>query len=70
MSQREERIELKFRIYDGTDIGHSSYAPSMTVATLKKRLLSEWPQGKFISHTLFLVNWVNLTGEHLHRVRF
>lgn len=49
MSQREERIELKFRIYDGTDIGHSSYAPSMTVATLKKRLLSEWPQGNSLA---------------------
>ncbi|PRQ26278.1 putative membrane-anchored protein [Rosa chinensis] len=49
MSQREERIELKFRIYDGTDIGHSSYAPSMTVATLKKRLLSEWPQAKTVT---------------------
>lgn len=55
MSQREERIELKFRIYDGTDIAHSCYAPSMTVATLKKRLLSEWPQGKFISQCTFSI---------------
>ncbi|ONH93808.1 hypothetical protein PRUPE_8G254100 [Prunus persica] len=48
MGQREE-IELKFRIYDGTDIGHHSYAPSMTVANLKKRLLAEWPQAKTVT---------------------
>ncbi|ONH93810.1 hypothetical protein PRUPE_8G254100 [Prunus persica] len=51
MGQREE-IELKFRIYDGTDIGHHSYAPSMTVANLKKRLLAEWPQGNIATAKL------------------
>lgn len=51
MGQREE-IELKFRIYDGTDIGHHSYAPSMTVANLKKRLLAEWPQGNIATPKL------------------
>ncbi|BBH10376.1 zinc finger C3HC4-type RING finger family protein [Prunus dulcis] len=47
--RKGEEIELKFRIYDGTDIGHHSYAPSMTVANLKKRLLAEWPQAKTVT---------------------
>lgn len=45
MAEGEEDIELKFRIFDGTDIGHRTYASSTTVATLKQRLVSEWPQG-------------------------
>lgn len=38
-------IELKFRIFDGTDIGHRKYASSTTVASLKQRLVAEWPAG-------------------------
>ncbi|KAF8394522.1 hypothetical protein HHK36_020732 [Tetracentron sinense] len=48
MAKEEECFELKFRVYDGTDIGHSSYASSITVATLKERLLAEWPQDKTV----------------------
>ncbi|XP_031259083.1 membrane-anchored ubiquitin-fold protein 3-like [Pistacia vera] len=49
MAEGEQRVELKFRIYDGTDIGHSTYAPSTSVATLKQRLVAEWPQDKTIT---------------------
>lgn len=45
MAVSNEHIELKFRIYDGTDIGHSNYASSTTVSALKQKLVSEWPQG-------------------------
>ncbi|XVF11247.1 hypothetical protein REPUB_Repub08aG0010100 [Reevesia pubescens] len=45
MAEGEELIELKFRIYDGTDIAHGTYSPSMTVATLKQKIIAEWPQG-------------------------
>ena len=45
MAEGQERIELKFRIYDGTDIGHTTYASSTTIAFLKERLIAEWPQG-------------------------
>lgn len=45
MAEGEDRLELKFRIYDGTDIGHSTYMPSTTVANLKQQLVAEWPQG-------------------------
>ncbi|KAK0580912.1 hypothetical protein LWI29_007678 [Acer saccharum] len=49
MAEGQERIELKFRIYDGTDIGHTTYASSTTIAFLKERLIAEWPQGKTIA---------------------
>ncbi|KAK2364619.1 membrane-anchored ubiquitin-fold protein [Trifolium repens] len=49
MAEGEERIELKFRIYDGTDIAHDTYpASTTTVATLKQKLIAEWPQGKTV----------------------
>ncbi|XP_060667561.1 membrane-anchored ubiquitin-fold protein 3-like [Ziziphus jujuba] len=46
MADGEQKLELKFRIYDGTDICHGIYAPSATVATLKQILVAEWPQDK------------------------
>ncbi|KAG2697304.1 hypothetical protein I3843_07G099400 [Carya illinoinensis] len=49
MGEGEECIELKFRIYDGTDMAHGTYASSTTVATLKQKLVAEWPQGKTIT---------------------
>ncbi|XP_010243571.1 PREDICTED: membrane-anchored ubiquitin-fold protein 3-like [Nelumbo nucifera] len=48
MAGSEQRVELKFRIFDGTDIGHSTYASSTTVAALKDRLVSQWPQDKTV----------------------
>ncbi|XAR58475.1 hypothetical protein NMG60_11013879 [Bertholletia excelsa] len=48
MAGAEDQLELKFRIYDGTDIAHSTYAPSTTIATLKQRLVAEWPQDKSV----------------------
>ncbi|XP_076892255.1 membrane-anchored ubiquitin-fold protein 3-like [Bidens hawaiensis] len=48
MAEGTEYVELKFRIYDGTDISHSSYASSTTVSALKQKLVSEWPQGKSV----------------------
>ncbi|KAL2236535.1 UNVERIFIED_CONTAM: Membrane-anchored ubiquitin-fold protein 3 [Sesamum indicum] len=48
MAEGDEHLELKFRIFDGTDIGHGTYSSSITVATLKQRLLAEWPQDKSV----------------------
>ena len=42
----EELLELKFRLYDGTDIGPNKYAPETSVLTLKEAILSQWPKGK------------------------
>ncbi|KAH0868652.1 hypothetical protein HID58_075674 [Brassica napus] len=40
----EDWIELKFRLADGTDIGPSKYSPSMTVSSLKEKIISQWPK--------------------------
>lgn len=52
-SEEEEVVELKFRLYDGSDIGPFTYSPASTVATLKDRILAHWPKGLF-SFLLFL----------------
>ncbi|OIW13352.1 hypothetical protein TanjilG_02872 [Lupinus angustifolius] len=48
MANGEECIELKFRIYDGTDMAHCIYSSCTTVGTLKQKLVAEWPQGKTV----------------------
>ena len=52
MAGGKEPIEVKFRLFDGTDIGPSKYDPSITVAALKEFVLARWPQGE---ETLSLV---------------
>ncbi|XP_006302951.2 membrane-anchored ubiquitin-fold protein 5 [Capsella rubella] len=42
----EEWIELKFRLADGTDIGASKYSKFMTVASLKEKIIAQWPKDK------------------------
>ncbi|XP_061376297.1 membrane-anchored ubiquitin-fold protein 4-like [Gastrolobium bilobum] len=44
----EEQVELKFRLYDGSDIGPFRYSPTSTVSMLKDRILAEWPKDKKI----------------------
>uniref|UniRef100_M4E8Y5 Membrane-anchored ubiquitin-fold protein n=1 Tax=Brassica campestris TaxID=3711 RepID=M4E8Y5_BRACM len=44
----EDLVELKFRLYDGSDVGPFQYSPTATVAMLKERLVSEWPKDKKI----------------------
>jgi hypothetical protein len=36
----KESIEVKFRLFDNTNIGPSKYDPNTTVATLKEFVLS------------------------------
>ncbi|XP_072953565.1 membrane-anchored ubiquitin-fold protein 3-like isoform X1 [Typha angustifolia] len=45
----EDAIELKFRLFDGSDIGPNKYDPSTTVASLKEIILARWPQDKEIA---------------------
>lgn len=40
----EDWIELKFRLADGTDIGPTKYNQSMTVSSLKEKIISQWPK--------------------------
>ncbi|CAL9067564.1 unnamed protein product [Musa banksii] len=42
----EDLVELKFRLYDGSDIGPIRYSSSSTIAMLKERIISEWPRGR------------------------
>ncbi|KAG6495711.1 hypothetical protein ZIOFF_043537 [Zingiber officinale] len=44
----EDLIELRFRLYDGSDIGPICYSSSSTVAMLKERIIAEWPRDKKI----------------------
>ncbi|CAA7013371.1 unnamed protein product [Microthlaspi erraticum] len=42
----EDLIELKFRLEDGSDIGPSKYSQFMTVASLKEKIIAQWPKEK------------------------
>ncbi|KAL3644060.1 Membrane-anchored ubiquitin-fold protein 3 [Castilleja foliolosa] len=44
----EDFVEVRFRLYDGTDIGPFRYSPNSTVAMLKERVVTEWPKDKKI----------------------
>ncbi|KAL2540545.1 Membrane-anchored ubiquitin-fold protein 6 [Abeliophyllum distichum] len=48
MAEGDAYVELKFRIFDGTDICHGTYSSSTTMDMLKQRLLAEWPQDKSV----------------------
>ncbi|KAM7272920.1 hypothetical protein ACFE04_027584 [Oxalis oulophora] len=42
----EELVDLKFRLFDGSDLGPFRYASNSTIDMLKQRVLSDWPKGK------------------------
>ncbi|KAK8941654.1 Membrane-anchored ubiquitin-fold protein 3 [Platanthera guangdongensis] len=46
-------IDLKFRLFDGTDIGPNKYNPTTTVGALKESILTRWPVGESLT-LLFL----------------
>ncbi|KAL5223875.1 hypothetical protein ABZP36_010514 [Zizania latifolia] len=48
MAGGRDPIEVRFRLFDGTDIGPNNHAPSTTVAALKELVLARWPQDKDI----------------------
>eukprot|EP00262_Sarcandra_glabra_P010044 TRINITY_DN24910_c0_g1_i1.p1 TRINITY_DN24910_c0_g1~~TRINITY_DN24910_c0_g1_i1.p1 ORF type:complete len:119 (-),score=18.91 TRINITY_DN24910_c0_g1_i1:405-761(-) len=45
----EDLVEVKFRLFDGSDIGPSKYDPSTTVGSLKETIIALWPQDKEIA---------------------
>ncbi|KAG8076328.1 hypothetical protein GUJ93_ZPchr0006g43511 [Zizania palustris] len=49
MAEGMEPIEVRFRLFDGTDIGPNGHDPSTTVAALKEFVLARWPQGKEVA---------------------
>lgn len=42
----EEAVELKFRLFDGSDIGPMSFGPASTVQSIKESIISHWPPDK------------------------
>ncbi|KAB1217503.1 Membrane-anchored ubiquitin-fold protein 3 [Morella rubra] len=44
----EDLVCIKFRLYDGSDMGPFRYSSASTVDTLKQRVVSDWPKGKTI----------------------
>lgn len=46
MTDTEDLVELRFRLFDGTDIGPNKYDPSTCVASLKEVIVSTWPKDK------------------------
>ncbi|XP_040985981.1 membrane-anchored ubiquitin-fold protein 3-like [Juglans microcarpa x Juglans regia] len=44
----EDLVDIKFRLYDGTDMGPFRYSSASTVDMLKQRVVSDWPKGKTI----------------------
>ncbi|KNA03816.1 hypothetical protein SOVF_205510 isoform A [Spinacia oleracea] len=45
----EDLVEVKFRLYDGSDIGPFRYSPASTVANLKERIVADWPKDKKVT---------------------
>jgi len=43
----EDLVDIKFRLYDGSDIGPFRYSSAATVDMLKQRIVSDWPKGLF-----------------------
>ena len=41
----EDLVDIKFRLYDGSDIGPFRYSSASTIEMLKERIVSEWPKG-------------------------
>ncbi|CAJ1937550.1 unnamed protein product [Sphenostylis stenocarpa] len=41
----EDLVDIKFRLYDGSDIGPFRYSSAATVDMLKQRIVSDWPKG-------------------------
>lgn len=44
--EEEDLLEIKFRLFDGSDIGPFRYTTASTVAVLKERILTDWPKDK------------------------
>lgn len=47
MSGVQDQLEIKFRLFDGSDIGPKSFPTATSVATLKESILAQWPKGLF-----------------------
>ncbi|GAB2289366.1 Membrane-anchored ubiquitin-fold protein 3 [Dionaea muscipula] len=44
----EDLVDIKFRLFDGSDLGPFRYSSASTVEMLKERIVSDWPKGKTV----------------------
>jgi hypothetical protein len=58
----EQLVELKFRLFDGTDLGPRKYGTETTIATIKENILSQWPQGTAFSSPFPLILLLSFLG--------
>lgn len=49
----DDLIDIKFRLYDGSDIGPFRYSSASTIDVLKQRIVSDWPKGSHFTLHLF-----------------
>ncbi|PPE00915.1 hypothetical protein GOBAR_DD02077 [Gossypium barbadense] len=56
----EDLVDIKFRIYDGSDIGPFRYSATSTVDMLKQRIVSDWPKKTIVPKS---VNEVKLISS-------
>jgi len=52
----EDLVDIKFRLYDGSDIGPFRYSSAATVDMLKQRIVSDWPRGLCLSLSSLVPN--------------
>lgn len=43
--REEELVDIKFRLFDGSDMGPFQYSSASTIDMLKQRVVSDWPKG-------------------------
>ena len=55
MARRQDQLEIKFRLTDGSDIGPKSFPAATSIATLKESILAQWPNGQLSLLLLFFV---------------
>ncbi|KAI6675529.1 hypothetical protein NL676_003435 [Syzygium grande] len=46
--REEELVDIRFRLFDGSDMGPFQYSSASTIDMLKQRVVSDWPKGKTI----------------------
>lgn len=70
----EDLVDIKFRLYDGSDIGPFRYSSASTIEMLKERIVSEWPKGlssincPAFSHNYLLLCFLNVEMVHLIQI--
>jgi hypothetical protein len=69
MASGKEPIEVRFRLFDGTDIGPTKYDPSTTVSSLKEFILARWPQGEALMRLVDLVAYTPVPSRSADKLR-